>query len=237
MIAFQPLAPSELIMPKILIVEDDLQVASSVKDWLLFEKYLVEHVTTGSEALGMMMAYEYDLVILDINLPRLSGLEVCRRYRDGGGACPILMLTGQDAVDDRANGLDAGADDYLTKPFHLKELSARVRALLRRPATLTSNILKAGNLVLDSAKHSLTVDGVAMHLPRMEFALLEFLMRHPDQIFNASTLLERVWTADSEKSAETIRTTIKKLRNKIDTDGTPSLIQNVHGVGYKLSEH
>ena len=223
-------------MPKILIVEDDLQVAGSVKDWLLFEKYLVELVTTGSEALEMIKAYEYDLVILDINLPKLSGLEVCRRYRDGGGSCPILMLTGQDAVDDRANGLDAGADDYLTKPFHLKELSARVRALLRRPGALTYNELKVGNLVLDSARHSLSVDGVQIHLPRMEFALLEFLMRHQDQIFNATTLLERVWTADSDKSPETIRTTIKKLRNKIDTDGVPSLIQNVHGVGYKLSE-
>ncbi|MFA7339939.1 MAG: response regulator transcription factor [Candidatus Obscuribacterales bacterium] len=223
-------------MPKILIVEDDLQVAVSVKDWLLFEKYLVEHVTTGSQALEMIKAYDYDLVILDINLPMLSGLEVCRRYRDGGGACPILMLTGQDAVDDRANGLDAGADDYLTKPFHLKELSARVRALLRRPGEIVSSVLRAGNLVLDSTKHSLTIDGEQVHLPRMEFALLEFLMRHQDQIFNASTLLERVWTADSEKSPETIRTTIKKLRNKIDTDGVPSLIQNVHGVGYKLSE-
>lgn len=223
-------------MPKILIVEDDLQVAVSVKDWLLFEKYLVEHVTTGSQALDMIKAYDYDLVILDINLPMLSGLEVCRRYRDGGGACPILMLTGQDAVDDRANGLDAGADDYLTKPFHLKELSARVRALLRRPGEIVSNVLKAGNLVLDSTKHSLIINGEQVHLPRMEFALLEFLMRHQDQIFSASTLLERVWTADSEKSPETIRTTIKKLRNKIDTDGVPSLIQNVHGVGYKLSE-
>lgn len=223
-------------MPKILIVEDDLQVAVSVKDWLLFEKYLVEHVTTGSQALDMIKAYDYDLVILDINLPMLSGLEVCRRYRDGGGSCPILMLTGQDAVDDRANGLDAGADDYLTKPFHLKELSARVRALLRRPGEIISNVLTAGNLVLDSTKHSLTINGEQVHLPRMEFALLEFLMRHQDQIFNASTLLERVWTADSEKSPETIRTTIKKLRNKIDTDGLPSLIQNVHGVGYKLSE-
>lgn len=223
-------------MPKVLIVEDDLQVAVSVKDWLLFEKYLVEHVTTGSQALDMIKAYDYDLVILDINLPMLSGLEVCRRYRDGGGACPILMLTGQDAVDDRANGLDAGADDYLTKPFHLKELSARVRALLRRPGEIVSNVLKAGNLVLDSTKHSLIINGEQVHLPRMEFALLEFLMRHQDQIFSASTLLERVWTADSEKSPETIRTTIKKLRNKIDSDGVPSLIQNVHGVGYKLSE-
>ncbi|CAN5575653.1 response regulator transcription factor [soil metagenome] len=223
-------------MPKILIVEDDLQVAGSVRDWLLFEKYLVELVSTGSEALEMIKAYDYDVVILDINLPKLSGLEVCRRYRDGGGSCPILMLTGQDAVDDRANGLDAGADDYLTKPFHLKELSARVRALLRRPGAITTHELTAGNLFLDSVKHAVTLDGVQLHLPRMEFALLEFLMRHQNQVFNPTTLLERVWTADSDKSPETIRTTIKKLRNKIDTEGKPSLIQNVHGVGYKLSE-
>ncbi len=222
-------------MAKILIVEDDPQVASSVKEWLLIEKYLVEHVNTGADGLDMMRAYEYDLVILDINLPKMSGLEVCREYRNKGGKGLILMLTGQNTIDEKESGLDAGADDYLTKPFHLKELSARLRALLRRPSTLNSEILKAGNLVLDSKKHTLSQNGALIHLPRMEFALLEFLMRHQDQIFDPATLIERVWTADSEKSPETIRTTVKKLRQKIDIEGRPSLIQNVHGVGYKLS--
>jgi len=222
-------------MAKILIVEDDVHVGNTVKDWLLFEKHLVENVTTGTDALEMMRAYEYDLIILDLTLPKMSGLEVCREYRNHGGKNLILMLTGRGSVEEKETGLDAGADDYLTKPFHLKELSARVRALLRRPSSLNSDLIKAGTLVLDTSKHTVSQDGVLIHLPRMEFALLEFLMRHQDQIFNAATLLERVWTSDSEKSAETIRTTVKKLRQKIDQEGVPSLIQNVHGVGYKLS--
>ncbi len=223
-------------MAKILIVEDDMQVATTVRDWLLFEKYLVEHVETGTDALEMMRAYEYDLIILDLALPKMNGIEVCTQYRNLGGRAPILMLTGKDTVPEKEIGFDAGGDDYLTKPFHLKELSARVRALLRRPANLNSNTLKAGNLVLDCVKHTVTKNGEPIHLARMEFTFLEFLMRHPDQIFSTDKLLERVWTADSEKSTETIRSTVKKLRNKIDTDGTPSLIQNIHGVGYKLSE-
>jgi DNA-binding response OmpR family regulator len=223
-------------MAKILIVEDDMQVATTVRDWLLFEKYLVEHVETGTDALEMMRAYEYDLIILDLALPKMNGIEVCKQYRNVGGRAPILMLTGKDTVTEKEIGFDAGGDDYLTKPFHLKELSARVRALLRRPTTLNANTLKAGNLVLDCVKHTVTKDGEPVHLARMEFTFLEFLMRHPDQVFSTDKLLERVWTSDSDKSTETIRSTVKKLRNKIDTDGAPSLIQNIHGVGYKLSD-
>jgi DNA-binding response OmpR family regulator len=223
-------------MAKILIVEDDMQVATTVKDWLLFEKYLVEHVETGVDALDMMRAYEFDLIILDLALPKMDGIEVCKQYRNVGGRAPILMLTGKDTVTEKEIGFDAGGDDYLTKPFHLKELSARVRALLRRPANLTADTLKAGNIVLDRVKHTVTKDGETVHLARMEFTFLEFLMRHPNQVFSTDKLLERIWTSDSDKSTETIRSTVKKLRNKIDTDGIPSIIQNIHGVGYKLSD-
>lgn len=221
-------------MPKILLVEDDQSVAKTIIEWLLIDKYLVEHEPSGDSGYDMLRAYQYDLVILDINLPRMSGIEICREYRNKGGTTPILMLTGRDTIDEKETGLDAGADDYLTKPFHLKELSARVRALLRRPAGLHSEILTCGSLSLDARNHTVTRGGAILHLPRMEFALLEFFMRHPDQVFNPTVLLDRVWTADSDKSPETIRTTIKKLRQKIDEPGCDSILKNVHGVGYKL---
>lgn len=221
-------------MAKILLVEDDRNLAITVKDWLEFEHHLVEAVEVGTEALELAQSYQYDLIILDIELPKMNGLEVCKNYRQGGGQAPILMLTGRGSIPDKETGLDAGADDYLTKPFHLKELSARVRALLRRPGQVAGNTLKAGNLVLDTTSYKVLKDGQEIHLPRMEFALLEFLMRHQGQVFSTEALLDRVWTSDSEKSPETIRTSVKKLRSKIDTDGQPSIIRNVHGVGYKL---
>ncbi len=221
-------------MAKILLVEDDRNLAITVKDWLEFEHHLVEAVEVGTEALELAQSYQYDLIILDIELPKMNGLEVCKNYRQGGGQAPILMLTGRGSIPDKESGLDAGADDYLTKPFHLKELSARVRALLRRPGQVAGNTLRAGNLVLDTTSYKVLKDGQEIHLPRMEFALLEFLMRHQGQVFSTEALLDRVWTSDSEKSPETIRTSVKKLRSKIDTDGQPSIIRNVHGVGYKL---
>lgn len=221
-------------MAKILLVEDDRNLAGTVQEWLEFEHYLVEWVETGTDALDMMKSYKYDVIVLDLTIPKMDGLEVCKQYRSIGGQSPILMLTGRGTVPDKEVGFDAGADDYLTKPFHLKELSARVRALLRRPSTLSGEILRAGDIALDTQAHTVTKDGEEIHLPRMEFALLEFLMRHQGQVFSAEALLDRVWTADSDKSPETIRTSVKKLRSKIDSKDQQSLIKNVHGVGYKL---
>lgn len=221
-------------MAKILLVEDDRNLAGTVQEWLEFEHYLVEWVETGTDALDMMKSYKYDVIVLDLTIPKMDGIEVCKHYRAQGGQSPVLMLTGRGTVPDKEVGFDAGADDYLTKPFHLKELSARIRALLRRPNSLAGEVLEAGNIALDITAHKVTKAGEEIHLPRMEFALLEFLMRHRGQVFSAEALLDRVWTADSDKSPETIRTSVKKLRSKIDTKGEPSLIRNVHGVGYKL---
>ncbi|HMP53951.1 response regulator [bacterium] len=221
-------------MAKVLLVEDDRNLAGTVREWLEFEHYLVEWVETGTDALDMMKSYKYDVIIMDLTLPKMDGIEVCKNFRQQGGETPILILTGRGTVPDKELGFDAGADDYLTKPFHLKELSARIRALLRRPKDFAGEVLKAGNISLDIGSHTVTKEGKDIHLPRMEFALLEFLMRHKGQVFSAEALLDRVWTADSDKSPETIRTSVKKLRSKIDTKGEPSLIRNVHGVGYKL---
>jgi len=221
-------------MAKVLLIEDDRDLANNLKEWLSLENYLVELAEDGVSGLELLRTYEYDIIILDISLPRLSGLEVCRQYRQAGGSGRILMLTGRGSVADRADGLDTGADDYLTKPFHFKELSARLRAVMRRPVVAQENILRAGEIELDPRSFKVFKNGAPVHLARMEFALLEFLMRHPGQVFNQEALLERVWTADSERTSETIRSCIKKIRNKIDTAGRESLIQNVHGVGYKV---
>jgi two-component system, OmpR family, phosphate regulon response regulator PhoB len=144
------------------------------------------------------------------------------------------MLTGKDTIDDKEQGLDSGADDYLTKPFHLKELSARVRALLRRSASISGNVLEVRDLVLDPTAHKLTRNGAEIQLHPKEFALLEHLMRHPNQVFSAQNLLDRVWTSESNVGPETVRTCVKRLRQKIDIDGQESMLENIYGVGYKL---
>src|SRR5262249_466480 len=161
---------------------------------------------------------KYDMVVLDVNLPKLSGLDVCKQFRESGGSTPILMLTGKDAIDDKERGLDAGADDYLTKPFHLKELSASVRALLRRPNTFTGDVLRSGDLILETSTFRVSRDGEDIQLSQQEFALLEFLMRNANQVFSPEALLDRVWKSSSDVSPAAIRTHIKMLRKKLDKD-------------------
>lgn len=221
-------------MAKILVVEDEHDLAVPMKDWLTREQHIVEIVSTGTDALDRLRVYKYDVVILDIMLPGVSGLEVCKRYRNDGGSSSILMLTAKSTIEDKEVGLDAGADDYLTKPFHLKELSARIRALLRRHTQSTSRELRAGNLVLDVVSRRVLQNGQEIHFVPREFSLLEFLMRHPNQVFSAEALLDRIWASDTMASPDTIRTYIKILRKKLNSEGKDSIIKTVHGVGYKL---
>jgi len=145
-----------------------------------------------------------------------------------------LMLTGKGTINDKEQGLDAGADDYLTKPFHLKELSARIRALLRRPVTFTGTTLKVGSLEIDPSSHRLTIEGREVNLLPKEYAILEFLMRHPNEVFSPDALLNRVWNSESEASTDTVYTYIKTLRKKVSPEAPSSIIKTVHGVGYKL---
>lgn len=220
-------------MAKILVVEDNEELANSVRTYLMFEHHTVEHIGNGQTASDHLRAFQYDLILLDWNLPGKDGIDILRRFRELGGTTPVLMLTGHDTVDEKEFGLDSGADDYLTKPFQMKELGARVRALLRRPAAVSNtNVLQAGNISIDTQKYRVTLNGEPITLVPREFQLLEFFMRHKNQVFSPEALLDRVWPSDSEASTEAIRTALKRLRKKVDPDG--NLIRTVHGVGYIL---
>lgn len=220
---------------KILIVEDDESLSRMVSEWLVGEHHHVECSFDGVDALEKLQYYDFDMIILDLNLPSMSGIKILKEFRASGKRTPVLILTGQDKVEDKELGLDTGADDYLTKPFHMKELSARVRAVLRRPSSYAGDKLTAGGLELTPGTHSVRVNGNEISLLPKEFALLEFFMRHPDQVFSADALLNRVWASASDSSIDALTTCVKRLRKKIDVDGSPSFIKTVHGVGYKLN--
>ncbi len=222
-------------MSKILIVEDDETLSRMVSDWLTSEHHHVEVSNNGTDGLEKLQYFQYDLIILDLQLPGMGGISILREFRNMGKQTPVLILTGKDRIEDKEVGLDTGADDYLTKPFHMKELSARLRALLRRPRNYVGDTLTAGPLALNSGAHSVTVGGEEVSLLPKEFALLELLMRHPEQVFSADALLNRVWASESESTIDALTTCIKRLRKKIDREGQPSFIKTVHKVGYKLS--
>ncbi len=219
-------------MAKVLIVEDDRQLSDLICDWLQGQGHLPEPVYKGALGLEKLQFYKYDIVILDWELPELSGPEICQQYRKGGGATPILMLTGKKEIDDKEEGLDAGADDYLTKPFHLKELGARLRALLRRPVAVNSNELVAGDITLKPGSRQAFRGQDELSIQPKELALLEFFMRHPNQPFSSEALLDRVWASESDAAPDTVRIQIMRLRHKIDVAGKDSMIRTVHRVGY-----
>jgi DNA-binding response OmpR family regulator len=220
---------------KILLVEDDMGLSRMVRDWLTFEHHLVETADNGRDGLDKLAFYQYDLVILDWELPEMTGIEICKEFRSRGGTTPVLMLTGKGTINDKESGYDAGADDYLTKPFHMKELSMRLRALLRRGgATLQNDTLKFRDLELEPGSHRVTRQGKDLQLLPKEFALLEFLMRHPNQVFSAEALLSRVWASETDTTVDAVSTCIKRLRKKVDVESQTSVIKTVHGVGYKL---
>jgi len=219
---------------KVLIVEDDVSLGKMIRDWLVMEHHKVEIVTDGAEAQNMLKVYEYDILILDWELPHVTGIEILKEFRSRGGTTPVLVLTGKGTIDDKETGFDAGADDYLTKPFHGKELTARLRALLRRPEGYVGDLLKFAHLTLDHQNFQVMKAGEEIRLLPKEFALLEFLMRNPNRVFAAEALLNRVWVTESEATVDALTTCIKRLRKKIDVEGQPSIIRTIHGVGYRL---
>jgi DNA-binding response OmpR family regulator len=223
-------------MARLLLIEDDVDLVDMVAEWLSAE-YVVESALDGEAGLAMLTASHYDVIVLDWTLPKLSGLEVCRQYRLAGGKTPIIILTGKATVAEREQGLDGGADDYLVKPFSLRELNSRLRALRRRGDLVVTEILKCGDVTLDVGKHRVTKGPMAVHLLPKEFALLEFLMRHRDQVFSSDNILARVWSTDSETGGNAVRTAIKRIRQKLDDEGcdeSQSIIENIPRVGYRL---
>jgi DNA-binding response OmpR family regulator len=222
-------------MAKILIVEDNIELCASIVQWLEQDHHVIEGVNSGSVGLEMLLSFQFDLIILDWELPEISGVELCRRYRAEGGNSPILMLTAKSQLDEKREGFDAGADDYLTKPFHLMELSLRIRALLRRSGPELTTLLKTRDIELEPDCFRARKAGKEIKLLPKEFAVLEFLMRNPDRVYSLESLLKRLWLSDSDASPEAVQACIRRLRRKIDTEGQESLILNVHGVGYKLN--
>ena len=221
-------------MAKILLIEDDKELAKMVVDWLERESHTIDVVHDGKEGLDRLLYYTFDLAILDWELPSMNGPEICATFRSKAGSTPIIMLTGKSELNDKIAGFDAGADDYLTKPFHPRELSVRLRALLTRPAQRVKDVLVAGDLELDSASHVVRKGGVQLHLMPREFSLLELFMRHPEEPFSAEAILNRVWSSESDVSTEVVKVYVAKLRRKIDDKNGVSKILTVHGVGYKL---
>lgn len=220
----------------ILLVEDDASIVAIVQNWLIRENHNVTAVPTAEEACRALKRNEFDLIVLDWVLPGSTGVEFCKEFRASGGSIPILMLTTKTRLEEIESGLDIGCDDYLTKPFELRELSARIRALLRRPAEFQSLLLKAGDIELDARTYTVKRNGEQVHLLPKEFVLLEFLLKHPGKVFSPETLLDNIWDSGAETSPDAIRTYIKRIRKKIDIPGQQSLITTIHGVGYKL-EH
>lgn len=216
---------------KILIVEDDRQVASFIRRGLLEQRYAVDHAKDGEEALFLAETETYDLVVLDWLLPKRAGIEVLRALRGDHVTTPVLLLTAKDAMSDKVEGLDAGADDYLTKPFGFQELLARVRALLRRQGPMTPTILRAGDLALDVSRYRVTRKGEIIPLTNREYALLEYLMRHTNELVTRTMLLEHVWERDFDPLSNVIDVHIGRLRKKIQHPGGP-VIQTVQGRGY-----
>lgn len=222
---------------RILIIEDEHRIAQSIKRGLEQESYAVDVAFDGQEGLDLASTEDYDVIILDRMLPTMDGIQVCRNLRTHNIHTPILLLTAKDRLTDKVEGLDAGADDYLTKPFAFEELLARIRALIRRPKELLNTSLKVADLVLNTTSFEVKRGSVSISLSNKEFALLEYLMRNMGKIMTKEKIIAHVWNYDADVLLNTVEAYIGYLRNKIDRPFKKSLlIHTVRGFGYKIEE-
>lgn len=222
-------------MAKILIVEDDPMLRQLVKDTLQAERHVVDECADGRSGMAFIDAGSYELLVLDWELPHKSGIELCGHFRNQGEQAPVLFLTARASMDDKEKGFAVGADDYLTKPFDVRELVIRVKALLKRPQQMTNDVLNIAGMQLDTNSGVVKRGEALVRLQPRELALLEFLMRHPDTYFTAEALMARVWDTDSEATEVALRSCITKMRRKMDVEGQPSFIETSKGLGYRIN--
>ena len=219
---------------KVLVIEDDRQTAEMVKQQLIADAHLVEVAEDGADGSFLARSYEYDAIVLDNSLPKKNGITVCREVRAAGKTTPIVFLTVDDDADTKLKAFSEGADDYMTKPFSLAELQARLRALARRSTAVNQAVICLGDLTFDTNTKTATRAGAAIHLTRKEYALFEYFMQHPGIIISRSILIEHAWTADSDPFSNTIEAHIRNLRKKLNADGRQNMIINLPGRGYVI---
>jgi two-component system OmpR family response regulator len=224
------------VLVRVLVVEDHADMAQLLGQGLREAGFAVDVLTTGEDAVSMATEYDYDAIVLDVMLPGIDGIEACRRIRQAEREAPVLLLTARDAVRDRVLGLDAGADDYLTKPFSFEELLARVRALIRRGPSERPPTLEVEDLILDPGAHRVERAGRDIDLTPKEFALLEYFMRHPGEVLTRTRLLEHVWDFAFDGDSNVVDVFVRSLREKIDRPFGVGSIETVRGVGYRLME-
>ncbi len=222
---------------KILLVEDDRRISIPLAETLKDEKYLVDMVEDGQSAWEMLQSFNYDLILLDVMLPKINGILLCQKLRGAGVQSPVLMLTARDSSSDKVLGLDAGADDYVVKPFDLAELTARIRALLRRGIDTFPTVLEWGNLRLNPSNCQITYDEQLIHFTPKEYQLLELFMRKHQRVLSPSNILDYLWSLEESPSQEVVKVYIKDLRKKLKKAGAPpDFIETIYGVGYRLKQ-
>ena len=221
---------------KILLADDDTTMAEQVSRWLsTVDRHIVETVNNGAEALSRLKIYEYDLAVLDWKMPGCTGIEVCKSLRSINKHLPVLMLTSNASISDKETGFGCGADDYLTKPFELKELSLRIQALLRRPAHISADVFTVGDVQLDSNTQKVFKAGQVVDLTIKEYCVLEVLMRSKGRFMSPEEIANKVWSSESDVSPLAVKTVISRLRAKLDTDAENSVIQSAYGRGYCIA--
>lgn len=222
---------------RLLLVEDDERITDALEEDLTDQHYAIDVAHDGEEGLDLADSVTYDLILLDIMLPKIDGITLCRRLRSQGCGTPILMLTAKDTITDKVMGLDAGADDYLVKPFDLQELSARIRALLRRGVSTAPPVLEWGKLRLDPSTCEVFYEDNLLSLSPKEYALLEFFLRHGRRVFSRAQILEHLWPFERLPEEATVKAHIRSLRQKLEAGGAPGdLIETVYGLGYRLKQ-